>query len=222
MKRLVVLLALAFATPALARAPGTDEEKTLYALGLAVAQQLKIFALSPADVEMVVAGLTDGATGATPAVPFAEWQAKIGDLAKARSMKAAAAEKAAGQAFLDKAASQPGAKRTPSGLVIVTKQEGQGAQATLADTVKVHYHGTLISGEVFDSSVERGTPATFPLGGVVPCWKEGVALMKKGGKATLYCPPDLAYGDRGAPPKIGPGATLIFDVELLDITPPGK
>ncbi|MEZ4463313.1 MAG: FKBP-type peptidyl-prolyl cis-trans isomerase [bacterium] len=222
MKRLVVLLALALACPAFAKAPTTDEEKTLYALGMAVAQQLKLFALSPDEVELVASGLRDGITGAKPQVAFEEWQGKIGDLAKARAMKAAEVEKAAGKAFLDKAASQPGAKRTPSGLVIVMKQEGQGPQATLADTVKVHYHGTLVSGEVFDSSVERGQPATFPLGGVVPCWKEGVALMKKGGKATLYCPPELAYGDRGAPPKIGPGATLIFDVELLDITPPGK
>jgi FKBP-type peptidyl-prolyl cis-trans isomerase FkpA/FKBP-type peptidyl-prolyl cis-trans isomerase FklB len=83
--------------------------------------------------------------------------------------------------------------------------------------VKVHYHGTLIDGSVFDSSRERGQPATFPLGNVIRCWTEGVQLMKAGGKSRLVCPPDLAYGDRGAPPKIKPGATLVFEVELLEI-----
>ena len=83
--------------------------------------------------------------------------------------------------------------------------------------MKVHYHGTLTDGSVLDSSVQRGEPATFPLNGVIKCWGEGVGLMKVGGKSRLVCPPDLAYGDRGAPPKIKPGATLIFEVELLDI-----
>jgi FKBP-type peptidyl-prolyl cis-trans isomerase len=81
----------------------------------------------------------------------------------------------------------------------------------------VHYHGTLTNGKVFDSSVERKEPATFPLNGVIPCWTEGVQKMKVGGKSKLVCPSELAYGERGAPPDIGPGATLVFDVELLEI-----
>jgi FKBP-type peptidyl-prolyl cis-trans isomerase FkpA/FKBP-type peptidyl-prolyl cis-trans isomerase FklB len=83
--------------------------------------------------------------------------------------------------------------------------------------VKVHYHGTLTDGTVFDSSVQRKEPATFPLNGVIPCWTEGVQLMKAGGKSRLVCPASLAYGDRGAPPRIRPGATLVFEVELLEI-----
>jgi FKBP-type peptidyl-prolyl cis-trans isomerase FkpA/FKBP-type peptidyl-prolyl cis-trans isomerase FklB len=83
--------------------------------------------------------------------------------------------------------------------------------------VKVHYHGTLSDGTVFDSSVKRGEPATFPLNGVIPCWTEGVQQMKVGGKSRLVCPSELAYGDRGAPPLIRPGATLVFEVELLEI-----
>jgi len=81
----------------------------------------------------------------------------------------------------------------------------------------VHYHGTLVDGTVFDSSVDRKEAVTFPLDGVIPCWTQGVQLMKVGGKSKLVCPPDLAYGDRGAPPRIKPGATLVFEVELLEI-----
>lgn len=88
---------------------------------------------------------------------------------------------------------------------------------TAADTVKVHYHGTLIDGSVFDSSVDRDIPATFPMNGVIKCWTEGLQKIKVGGKARLVCPADVAYGDRGSPPKIKPGSTLVFEVELLEI-----
>jgi FKBP-type peptidyl-prolyl cis-trans isomerase FkpA len=103
------------------------------------------------------------------------------------------------------------------GLQVEHLREGSGASPTAADRVQVHYHGTFTDGRVFDSSVERGTPATFPLGGVIPCWTQGVAQMKVGGKAKLTCPPELAYGAAGAPPTIPPNATLIFEVELLGI-----
>jgi len=94
---------------------------------------------------------------------------------------------------------------------------GTGTEAKVGDAVRVHYTGKLANGTVFDSSVERGQPATFPLNQVIKCWTEGVQQMKVGGKARLICPPDVAYGDRGAPPKIKPGSTLQFDVELLEI-----
>ena len=103
------------------------------------------------------------------------------------------------------------------GLQIEHLREGDGPSPTAADRVKVHYHGTFTDGRVFDSSVQRGSPASFPLGGVIPCWTEGVAQMKVGGKAKLTCPPELAYGPAGAPPTIPPNATLIFEVELLGI-----
>ena len=96
---------------------------------------------------------------------------------------------------------------------------GTGDSPKDTDTVKVHYHGTLRDGTVFDSSVERGTPAQFPLNRVIPCWTEGVQKMKVGGKGRLTCPASIAYGDRGAPPKIKPGAALAFEVELLEIVP---
>ena len=133
---------------------------------------------------------------------------------------AADVEKKAGQAYLDKAAAEKGAKKTASGLVITTLKEGTGPAPKATDTVKVHYHGTLPNGKVFDSSVQRNEPATFPLNGVIKCWTEGVQLMKVGGKSRLVCPAEIAYGDRGAPPDIKPGATLVFEVELLGIEKP--
>ncbi len=106
---------------------------------------------------------------------------------------------------------------TASGLEIVHLQEGTGPQPKATDTVEVHYHGTFEDGKVFDSSVERGQPARFPLNRVIPCWTEGVQLIKVGGKARLTCPAKIAYGERGIPGRIPGGATLIFEVELLAI-----
>jgi FKBP-type peptidyl-prolyl cis-trans isomerase FkpA/FKBP-type peptidyl-prolyl cis-trans isomerase FklB len=126
-------------------------------------------------------------------------------------------EKKAGAAFLAKAAAEPGVKKTASGALVKEIKAGSGATPKATDTVKVHYHGTLMDGSVFDSSVQRGQPATFPLSGVIKCWTEGVQEIKVGGKSRLVCPSDIAYGDRGSPPKIKPGATLVFEVELLEI-----
>ena len=107
-----------------------------------------------------------------------------------------------------------------SGLIVIPDHGGSGREPEGdSDTVRVHYHGTLRDGTVFDSSVERGEPATFPLNSVIPCWTEGVQKMKVGGKSKLICPADIAYGDRGQGP-IKPGATLVFEVELLAIEPP--
>jgi len=111
----------------------------------------------------------------------------------------------------------PGAIKTASGLIYRTTTPGTGRSPKATDRVSVHYHGTLPDGKVFDSSVQRGQPAEFKLNEVIPCWTEGVQRMKVGEKARLVCPPELAYGDRGAGPDIGPGATLVFDVELIAI-----
>ena len=130
----------------------------------------------------------------------------------------AAASPAFAQAdFAVTAAKEKGAVVTPSGLVYLSLKEGAGASPTAADTVKVHYKGTLASGVEFDSSYKRGEPAQFPLGGVIPCWTEGVQRMKAGGKARLTCPAAIAYGSRGAGGVIPPNATLQFEVELIDI-----
>jgi FKBP-type peptidyl-prolyl cis-trans isomerase FkpA/FKBP-type peptidyl-prolyl cis-trans isomerase FklB len=194
--------------------PKTEDEKALYALGVALSQNLGPFNLSEAELEIVKAGLTDSALHKPTKVDVQSYYPKLREMQSSRAA-------AAGKAVLDKAAAEKGAQRTASGLVIVPLKQGKGPSPKATDTVKVHYHGTLPDGKVFDSSVQRNEPATFPLNGVIPCWTEGVQMMKVGGKSKLVCPAALAYGDRGAPPDIGPGATLIFEVELLGIEPQG-
>lgn len=130
---------------------------------------------------------------------------------------AAPAEPTDAKAYLDKAASQPGATRTASGLIYRELTPGKGASPKASDVVMVNYRGTLTDGTEFDSSYKRNEPATFPLNRVIPCWTEGVQKMKVGGKSQLICPAAIAYGDRGAPPAVPGGATLIFEVELLAI-----
>jgi len=122
------------------------------------------------------------------------------------------------KAYLEKAAAEPGAQKTASGLVYRDVTAGSGASPKATDTVRVHYRGTLINGKEFDSSYARNEPAEFPLNRVIPCWTEGVQKMKVGGKARLVCPSSIAYGEGGAPPDIPGGATLVFEIELLGIS----
>jgi FKBP-type peptidyl-prolyl cis-trans isomerase FkpA/FKBP-type peptidyl-prolyl cis-trans isomerase FklB len=194
----------------------TDEDKTLYAIGVALSRNLGPFALTEAEMALVREGLTDGVAG-KPKVDLDKFGPKIQELQKSRASVAAAGEKKASQGYLDKAAAAEGAKKTSSGLIIKEIKAGTGESPKATDKVKVHYQGTLTDGTVFDSSIQRGEPVTFPLNGVIPCWTEGLQLMKVGGKSQLVCPADIAYGDHGAPPKIKPGATLVFEVELLEI-----
>jgi FKBP-type peptidyl-prolyl cis-trans isomerase FkpA/FKBP-type peptidyl-prolyl cis-trans isomerase FklB len=195
----------------------TDEQKTLYALGVALSRNLGSFALTEAELELVKAGLTDGVLNREKKVEVEAFGPKLMELQKSRAAAVASGEKKAAQAFLDKAAGEKGAKKTASGLIMSTLKAGTGESPKPADRVKVHYHGTLTDGSVFDSSVQRGQPATFALGQVIPCWTEGLQLMRVGGKSRLVCPSDIAYGDRGAPPRIRPGAALVFEVELIEI-----
>jgi FKBP-type peptidyl-prolyl cis-trans isomerase FkpA len=215
----LAMLWFGVATTAFAASPEltTDEQKTLYALGLALSQSLGNFALSEAELAVVKDGLTDGILQRPPKVDLQTFLPKVQELQRTRMAAVAAAEKKAGDDFLAKAATGAGATKTESGVVMTVLKPGTGASPTADDTVKVHYHGTLVDGTVFDSSVQRGEPATFRLNGVIKCWTEGVQRMKVGGKSRLVCPPQLAYGERGSPPRIKPGATLVFEVELLDI-----
>jgi FKBP-type peptidyl-prolyl cis-trans isomerase FkpA len=214
---LVVLLIVATVAGATTVELKTDDQKTLYALGLLISQNLSSFGLNESEIEIVKAGLTDGVLGKEKKVELQTYGPKVQALQQTRASAVAANEKKAGSAYLAKAAGEKGATKTSSGLIITTIKPGTGASPKATDKVKVHYHGTLTDGTVFDSSVKRGEPATFPLNGVIPCWTEGVQQIKVGGKSRLVCPSELAYGDRGAPPLIRPGATLVFEVELLEI-----
>ena len=198
----------------------TDDEKTLYAMGIVMGRNLAGLDLVEADLEVLMLGMKDEALGKPKKAELEVYGPKIQAFAQARAGAVAAKEKQASESFLATAAAGKGAQAKPSGLIYTEVAAGTGASPKPTDTVKVHYTGKLVDGTVFDSSVQRGTPAEFTLGGVIPCWQEGVQLMKKGGKAQLVCPSSLAYGDAGSPPKIKPGATLVFDVELLDIVAP--
>ena len=215
---LLVVLALAVTAPAFAQSePKTDEDKAFYSFGYNLSQQLQMLNLTPAELAMVQAGLGDGVTKKSPKADPKEFFPKFQALAKDRVTAGAGEEKKRGAEFLEKAAKEKGATKTASGIVIQELKAGTGEQPKATDKVKVHYTGTLTDGTVFDSSVQRGQPATFPLNGVVKCWTEGMQQIKVGGKSKLVCPSDLAYGDQGRPPQIKPGATLVFEVELLEI-----
>ena len=195
--------------------PQTDEEKTLYAVGLIMERSLRQFDLSPAELAIITRAVADAKAG-KPAVELDEWGPKIQELANARGARIVAHEKETSSAYLTKAATEAGVIKTDSGIIYKQTAAGTGPSPTASDRVKVHYRGTLINGTEFDSSYARNEPAVFPLGGVIRCWTEGVQRMKVGGKARLVCPSDLAYGDRGNEAIPG-GAALIFDVELLEI-----
>lgn len=204
-----------------ARAAGpelkTDDQKVMYALGVLLSQNLAPFALNQAELELVEAGLADGVLNHDKRVDVDAIRPKIQELARVRNAAVAEAEKKKAQSLLDTAAKEKGAIKTDSGLVYLELKPGSGEQPKATDKVKVHYHGTLMDGTVFDSSVQRGQPATFALNQVIPCWTEGVQKMKVGGKSKLVCPASIAYGDHGMPPKIKPGAALVFEIELLGI-----
>jgi len=210
----------ASATPAKVPELESDDDKTFYALGVLFSDQLRQFDLSASELALVQMGLADGVLKHDKKVKVEDMRPKVQEMAKARQTRLAEQEKKRSAEYLAKAATENGAKKTDSGLIFKDLKTGDGPMPKATDKVKVHYTGTLTDGTVFDSSVQRGEPAEFPLNGVIKCWTEGVQMMKKGGKARLVCPSDIAYGDRGAPPKIPGGATLVFEVELLDITTP--
>jgi len=196
---------------------GTDDEKTFYTLGQLESRRLSNFNLTDAELKVWFQGVKDGLAGKADEVDMQEFSKEISKISDARSKEIAKTEKEAAKAYIEKMKKEEGAETLETGVVFKVVNAGEGKSPKAEDTVKVHYHGTLRDGVVFDSSVDRGNPATFPLNRVIPCWTAAVQKMKIGGKAKVTCPSDQAYGDRGAPPKIKPGATLTFDIELLEI-----
>jgi FKBP-type peptidyl-prolyl cis-trans isomerase FkpA len=213
---LIALIAVWGCSQTSTPAPKTEDQKAFYALGVQLNKQLSMLDMSAEELKLLQKGMSDAAAGnKLEAEPEAHMQ-KFSELAQARMARTTEKQKAQAKPFLEKAALEKGAKKTASGLSYTEIKAGTGAQPKPTDVVKVHYVGKLIDGKEFDNSVKRGQPVELPLGQILPCWTEGVTMMKIGGKSKLVCPSDIAYGDRGRPPVIPGGATLIFEVELLD------
>jgi FKBP-type peptidyl-prolyl cis-trans isomerase len=225
----VAMIILALALPTLVRAEDvkqelkTQDEKVSYALGMEIGHSFKELKVN-VDLKLFLQSIEATMTGGKTLLTTEEAQKvmqefsmqKQQEMAKVRQEKGSK-NKTDGEAFLAANKAKPEVKTTPSGLQYIITKEGSGLQPKETDTVKVNYKGTLIDGTEFDSSYKRGEPATFPLNGVIKGWTEGLQLLKVGGQAKLFIPSDLAYGERGAGPQIGPHSTLIFEVELLEI-----
>jgi FKBP-type peptidyl-prolyl cis-trans isomerase FkpA len=194
----------------------TEDQKTLYALGLLIGRNVQQFNLTPSELDIVKAGIADQALDKKPQVDLQTYGPKVNQFGRKRAEQRAEKEKQKGHDYAEAAAKEPGAERTTSGMVFRSLSPGNGASPVATDTVKVNYKGTLVDGTEFDSSYKRGQPAEFPLNGVIPCWTEGLQKMKIGEKAKLVCPSSIAYGDGGRP-NIPGGSTLTFEVELLEI-----
>jgi FKBP-type peptidyl-prolyl cis-trans isomerase FklB len=218
------LIASLLATPALANEPSTDLEKLSYSLGIILGERIQND-FGDLDPNFVLEGLKDSKDPNSwkldrPAINQAVQDAQTRIRAQQEQQVEAMAEAnlKSGEAFLAENAKKDGVTVTASGLQYRVITEGAGDAPKATDTVKVHYEGRLISGDVFDSSIARGEPVSFPLNGVIPGWSEGVQLMKVGSKFEFTIPSALAYGPSGTGP-IPPNSVLVFDVELLEINP---
>ena len=179
--------------------------------------QLKAMGVKELQYDSFKDGVKVAFDGGTPEMEPEEAQKLINDYLEDLQQKATEAAQAEAKAFLDENANKEGVKVTASGLQYKVLKEGEGAQPGAEDEVTVHYTGKLLNGTVFDSSVNRGEPATFPLNRVIPGWTEGVQLMKEGAKYEFFIPSDLAYGPQGIPNVIPPHSTLVFEVELIKV-----
>ncbi len=205
------------------------KQRTSYAIGLDIGQRMKEQGVS-IESPAFVAGLEHGLQGAKDplldskalAQTLQDFRKDLMEERRKKDEEDMKKNEAEGKAFLDENAKKEGVKVLPSGLQYIVLSEGSGEPPKASDRVKTHYKGTLIDGTEFDSSYTRGEPATFALQGVIKGWTEALQLMKPGAKWKLFLPPDLGYGRRGSPPKIGPNATLVFEVELLEVVQPEK
>ena len=193
-----------------------DLQKFSYAIGISVAQNLQQQGIEAVDAQAIAAAFSDSFSGQVKLDPQEAQQFIQKFFSKASESKHQLNIEQ-GKSFLEENRQKAGVVTLPSGLQYTVLKEGTGSKPKATDTVKTHYHGTLLSGEVFDSSVQRGQPATFPVNGVIQGWVEALQLMPVGSKWRLFVPYHLAYGERGAGGKIGPYCTLIFEVELLGI-----
>ncbi|MCL3780640.1 FKBP-type peptidyl-prolyl cis-trans isomerase [Prolixibacteraceae bacterium JC049] len=195
----------------------TQAEKFAYSLGLSVASNLLGSGVKDVDIDKMAEALKDAYAGKQPKLSPEEANQILQEFMTKLQQEEADKAKGVGEAFLAENKEKEGVITLPSGLQYEVMNEGDGAIPTEKDQVRCHYHGTLIDGTVFDSSVQRGEPAVFPVNGVIAGWVEALQLMSVGSKWKLYVPSNLAYGERGAGANIGPNTALIFEVELLAI-----
>ncbi|MCK8515881.1 FKBP-type peptidyl-prolyl cis-trans isomerase [Methylonatrum kenyense] len=197
----------------------SDEDRALYSLGQILGRQLAELELSDSEMEYVLAGARDQVRGAEPQVDADTQQQLISAFVQERQAATSAenADQHAEQQAYIEAYIADGGEVTDSGLAYRILEEGEGDKPGSRDTVEVHYEGRLTNGDVFDSSHQRGETATFPLNRVIAGWTEGLQLIAPGGRIELVIPAELGYGERGSPPTIPGGATLIFEVELIDV-----
>ena len=192
-------------------------DKVSYALGLSIGNNFQNSGIKKLQVEDFVKGLEDVLGEKQPAISYEEAKQVINDYFMKLQQERLEINKQAGAEFLEINRHKAGVVELPSGLQYEILKQGTGAKPSASDKVECHYHGTLINGTVFDSSVQRGEPATFGVSQVIPGWVEALQLMPVGSKWRLFIPSNLAYGEHGAGDVIEPNSTLIFDVELLDI-----
>jgi FKBP-type peptidyl-prolyl cis-trans isomerase FklB len=195
----------------------TKIDTVSYGIGQDIGNTLKTQGFDSLNYDLLIKAIKDAAKGKTPIITKEQCSASIGDYLQKIKVQKMSKNKVAGEQFLAENKAKAGVTTTASGLQYVILKEGTGEKPTINDKVKTHYHGTLIDGTVFDSSVERGEPISFPVSGVIKGWTEALQLMPVGSKWKLFIPSELAYGDRQAGPKIGPGSALVFEVELLAI-----
>jgi len=198
----------------------SERDQALYAIGARLGRSLAPFALSGEELEMVLHGLRDAVLGRELAVNETAQQDRIDALLIQRRSVSLEAEREAAAEYLERAAREKGAVRTPSGLVMFALRAGSGPSPGPSDGVRLHYHGRLRDGNVFDSSVERGVPLEVAMARALPCWREALLRMQVGGKSRLVCPAELAHGVRGDPPRVPGGAAVVYEIELLAIEAP--
>ncbi|MEQ9188705.1 MAG: FKBP-type peptidyl-prolyl cis-trans isomerase [Cryomorphaceae bacterium] len=194
-----------------------DIDKLSYAFGISFGESFKAQGIKGINYAALAKGVNDAMFGGEPEMSSEQAQQYLNEYIGRMMQERAAAAKKDGLAYLEKNAKRPEVKTTESGLQYEVLSEGSGAKPQATSKVTVHYEGRLLDGSVFDSSYKRGQPATFGLNQVIKGWTEGLQLMTPGSKYRLYIPSDLAYGEKGAGQMIGPGETLIFDVELLKV-----